>query len=293
MSLVYADLHIHTLASDGSLAPAAILELARQKGLKALSFTDHESLSGYIQVYNQARELGLELLPGIEMVTSFRGREIHLLGYNFDPTAPVLASALEEIRRERRIIARQVIRRLQNLGFNISWEQVEALIPPGGVLGKNHILQVLRHCGYIDNQEKTIEFLRRYLGPGGLAYIPYEGNPLPRAVALIHAAGGISVLAHPGLINDDTLVNCILEEGIDGLEVFYYYLGSKRRELIHSYYRLAKERHLLITGGTDFHGLYAPVALGTMGISAAMLAGLSKHQPPGANISPGEVSFLR
>ncbi|QGP93507.1 Phosphoribosyl 1,2-cyclic phosphate 1,2-diphosphodiesterase [Neomoorella glycerini] len=276
--MVYADLHIHTLASDGSLAPAAALEQAKKIGLKALSFTDHESLAGYYQAYKYAREFDLDLLPGIEMVTSFKGQEIHLLGYNFDPYSPGLISALQTICRERNFLARQVIRRLQALGFNLSWEQALKLIPPGGVLGKNHILQLLRQNGYVQEPAQTIEFLRYYLAPGGLAYIPYDGNPLPRAVSLIHAAKGIAILAHPGLIRDEGLLKLILEEGIDGLEVFYYYLGDKGRDAIRYFYRLALDRGFLITGGTDFHGIYAPVEMGAMGISARMVARLKDYK---------------
>ncbi|MDN5361944.1 MAG: 3,5-nucleoside bisphosphate phosphatase [Moorella sp. (in: firmicutes)] len=275
--MVYADLHIHTLASDGSTPPAETLEQAKRIGLKALSLTDHESVAGYCQVYKYARELNLELLPGLEMVTSIGGQEIHLLGYGFDPFAPALIAALETICQERELISRRIIQRLQSLGFNISWEQVRALIPPGGVMGKNHLLQVLRHNGYIAGQEEAVEFLRRYLAPGGLAYIPYEGNPLPRAIELIHNTGGIAVLAHPGLIRDTRLLAAVLEKGIDGLEVFYYYLGSNRREFIQYFYHLARERHLLMTGGTDFHGLYAPVKMGAAGITAGMLARLKNH----------------
>ncbi|MGI9860271.1 PHP domain-containing protein [Moorella naiadis] len=276
--MVYADLHIHTLASDGSMPPAATLEQAKLLGLKALSLTDHESVAGYYQVYKYARELGLELITGLEMVTSVAGQEIHLLGYGFDPFAPALVAALETISRERQVISYRIIQRLQSLGFKICWEQVQALIPPGGVMGKNHLLQVLRQNGYIAGQEETVAFLRHYLAPGGLAYIPYEGNPLPRAVELIHNTGGIAVLAHPGLIKDTRVLTTILEKGIDGLEVFYYYLGSNRREFIRYFYRLARERHLLMTGGTDFHGRYAPVKMGAAGISARMLARLKDYQ---------------
>ncbi|WP_258360514.1 PHP domain-containing protein [Moorella sulfitireducens] len=269
--MVYADLHIHTLASDGSLAPVSVLEQAKKNGLKAISFTDHESLYGYYQACDYAHELALDLLPGIEMVTSIKGREIHLLGYNFDPYSPVLTSALQTICQERNLLARKVIQRLQTLGFNVSWEEALKLIPTGGVLGKNHILQLLRQAGYIQEPAQTIEFLRCYLSPGGLAYIPYEGNPLPRAIALIHAANGVAVLAHPGLIRDERLLRSILEEDIDGVEVFYYYLGDGRKDTIRYFYRLAVERGFLITGGTDFHGIYTPVAMGSMGISAGMV----------------------
>lgn len=276
--MVYADLHIHTRASDGSLAPETILEQAKKIGLKTLSFTDHESLAAYHQSCEYARKLDLNLLPGIEMVTSFRGHEIHLLGYNFKPHSKILISKLRTICQERNAIAKQVICRLQNFGFNISWEQAEILIPSGGVLGKNHILQVLRQAGYIQDQEQTIAFLQQYLNAGGLAHIPYEGNPLAAAVDLIHAAEGIAVLAHPGLIRDKDLIVPILEEGIDGLEVFYYYLGDKRKAYIRYFYNLAKEHQLLITGGTDFHGLYTPVRMGAMGISVSYVERLKNYK---------------
>lgn len=284
--MVYADLHIHTLASDGSLAPGAALEKAREAGLRALSFTDHESLAGYFQGCSYARKLGLELLPGIEMVTSFKGQEIHLLGYNFDPCSPVLTSALQTICAERNTIAREVIRRLQLHGFNISWEQAVPLIPTGGVLGKNHILQLLRRSGDIQGPEQTREFLRRYLAPGGLAYIPYDGNPLSRAINLIHAANGIAVLAHPALIGDKTLLAAILDQGLDGIEVFYYYLGDNTKASIRYFYNLARKRRLLITGGSDFHGVYAPVKMGAMGVSAAMVTKLKEYNRNTSRLIP-------
>jgi len=285
--LVYADLHIHTRASDGSLAPETILEQAKKIGLETLSFTDHESLAAYYQSCEYARELDLNLLPGIEMVASYRGHEIHLLGYNFNPHSKILISKLRTICQERNVIAKQVICRLQNFGFNISWEQAEILIPSSGVLGKNHILQVLRQAGYIKDQEQTITFLRQYLNTGGLAHIPYEGNPLAAAVALIHAAEGIAVLAHPGLIRDKDLIVPILEEGIDGLEVFYYYLGDMRRSYIRYFYNLAQDHQLLITGGTDFHGLYTPVKMGAMGISVSYVERLKNYK----NYTPHPFTF--
>lgn len=276
--MVHADLHVHTRASDGSMEPEEALELAKKIGLKALSFTDHESLCGYYRAHNYARGLGLDLLPGIEMVTSHLGYEIHLLGYNFDPYSKELTSKLQVIRKERNELARQVIDRLQNLGFKISWAQAEKLIPSGGVLGKNHILYLMRQAGYIKNTEQTIRFLRQYLNSGGLAYIPYDGNPLSLAVSVIHNAGGFAVLAHPGLIGNDGIVNSIIDEGIDGLEVFYFYLGKNRGLHIRNYFKLARERRLLITGGTDFHGIYTPVEIGAMGISLTHLEKLNNYE---------------
>lgn len=275
--MVCADLHIHTNASDGSMDPAAILEQAKQMGLKALSFTDHESIAAYHQVKDYAHKLDLHLLPGIEMVASYKGQEIHLLGYNFNPYSKILTDKLHKICQERNAVARESIRLLQKFNFNISWEQAENLIPPGGVLGKNHILQLMRQAGYIQNRQETIAFLRQYLNAGGLVYIPYEGNPLAEAVTLIHAANGIAVLAHPGLIKDQNLIEAMLAEGIDGLEVFYYYLGDKRRDYIRYFYRLAKKNKLLITGGSDFHGIYTPVRIGAMGLSSSYMDKLIKY----------------
>lgn len=260
------------------MSPSAILAQAKMIGLKALSFTDHESLIGYYKTYQLAQKLNLDLLPGIEMVTSYKGQEIHLLGYNFDPNHPKLISKIQTICQERNTIAKKTIERLQKLGFtNISWEQLIPLIPTGGVAGKNHILHVLREARYIKTKEQTYYFLRQYLAPGGQAYIHYEGNPLPKAIDLIHNANGIAVLAHPGLIRNQDLLKPILEENLDGLEVFYYYWGNKRKELIQYFYKIARERNLLITGGTDFHGIYSSVKMGSIGVSSHYIKKIKEY----------------
>jgi len=258
------DLHIHTTASDGATSPVKIVDEAKSAGLTTISLTDHESIAGMDLIHDLAAQQGLNVIPGIEFLTCFQGKEIHLLGYCFDQGNNDFRSFVKEIRQKRNRTSLQIVDNLERLGFKLDKEQFYRVADAGGTIGKNHIIMALFKAGYLKTKEQAIDTLRRYLSQNGLAYVVFTGNPFAEAVELIREANGVPVLAHPGLIRDDKTVIDLLNAAPVGLEVYYYYFGTNRNHLIIHYERMAAERGLVVTGGSDYHGSYTPdVKLGS------------------------------
>lgn len=269
------DLHLHSTASDGASPPLEVLREAAAAGLKTISFCDHESIEGYLETVDKAREMGVEVIPGMELLTIYKGREIHLLGYLYDPESPVLRAWLEELRKERNEIAEQVVAKFNKHGFNITFERVKEIAHDNVAIGKNHLLFALIEAGYISTRDEIIHILRTYLTQHGLAYVDFTKNPYYEAVEMIVECGGVPVLAHPGLIRDDQLVLDLLKHPRLGLEVYYYYLGDETGELTRKYYELARERNLFMTGGSDYHGRFSPdVKLGRVAVPESVVENL-------------------
>jgi predicted metal-dependent phosphoesterase TrpH len=258
------DLHIHTTASDGGTSPVKLLDEAKSTRLKTISLTDHESIAGMDSISELAANQGLTIIPGIEFLTCYQGKEIHLLGYCFDTDNQDFRSRIQEIRQERNRTSIQIVDNLDRLGFKLDKDQFYKVAGGGGTIGKNHIIKALFKAGYLKTKEQAIDTLRRYLSQNGLAYVIFTYNPFVEAVELIREAHGVPILAHPGLINDDKMVIDLLNAAPVGLEVYYYYFGANRQRLILHYERMAMERGLVVTGGSDYHGYYTPdVKLGS------------------------------
>jgi len=255
------DLHIHTTASDGNIRPEQVVELAAQAGLKIISLTDHESTDGYARAAATGRVMGVEVIPGVELVTSYEDQEIHLLGYLFDVNNRRFQRQLDELRRARTQCAQKTVEKLREFGFEIDWHDVLPFAQNGSTISKGHIMQAMHEAGYIHSKMDAVDILKKYLNRQGLAYTCHE-YPFAYGVELIKNAGGIPVLAHPGLIGDDTVVNKLLDLGVEGIEVYYYYFGPRRAGLNAHYEALALERNLLMTGGSDYHGTITPIILG-------------------------------
>lgn len=258
MNNATVDLHIHTTASDGASSPVDLIDEALTAGLTTISLTDHESIAGMDSISEQATDRGIRLIPGIEFLTIFQGREIHLLGYCFDVKSKVFRSRVKELRQERNEISLQIVDNLCRLGFKLDKDRFYAVADRGGTIGKNHIIIALFKAGYLKTKEQAIDTLRRYLAQDGLAYVAFRANPFVEAVELIRQCHGIPILAHPGLIRDDKMVLDLLDAAPVGLEVYYHYFGTNRQQLIIHYEKMARERGLITTGGSDYHGRYTP-----------------------------------
>lgn len=264
MNQATVDLHIHTTASDGATSPDNLIDEAKLVGLKTISVTDHESIAGMDSISSLVANRGLCLIPGIEFLTCFQGKEIHLLGYCFDIESQDFRSRVNEIRQERNQTSIQIVDNLCRQGFKLDQEPFYRLADEGGTIGKNHIIRAMFKAGYLKSKEQAIDILRRYLTQNGLAYVVFRRHPFVEAVELIREANGVPVLAHPGLIHDDRMVLDLLNEAPVGLEVYYFYFGTNRQQLIIHYERMAMERGLVATGGSDYHGRYTPdVKLGS------------------------------
>ncbi len=241
-----ADLHIHSNYSDGFLTPEKIVEVAKTAGLNTISLTDHDSVGGVNPAINAAKQIGLEVIPGVELNTRIDDIEVHILGYYLDHNSLWLHQMLAESRDTRVKRARQMIEKLNALKIMIDFEDVERLAGHS-TLGRPHIARILCEKGYTDS---VAEAFNRFLKVGAPAYVglvkwnPYE------AIEVIKKVGGIAVLAHPGSYKADHLLPELIAQGLQGIEV---YCLKHPPALAEHYKKYAEEHNLLITGGSDFH----------------------------------------
>lgn len=243
------DLHVHTTASDGIYSPSEVIDQAEELGLSGLAITDHDTVSGLKEAHDYADKYKKNLLviPGIEMNTELYENEIHILGYYFNTEDSDLLNRLKEIKQARTERALKMIHRLHTMGMIISFEQVQK-IAQGDLIARPHIAQALQDKGYVFSIKEAFE---KFIGKGKPAYVPrYKFLP-GEAIELIKNAGGISSLAHPGLIKDQSLILEVIKMGIDGLEVYYPEHNIYQEN---EYITISKRNNILITGGSDFHG---------------------------------------
>jgi predicted metal-dependent phosphoesterase TrpH len=243
-----ADLHNHTIASDGLLTPAKLIEYASIKGLQAAAITDHDSTDGIEEGLRAGKNHHIYVVPGIELNTQIGRYEIHILGYFIDPSCPELQKVLAKAKEVRRTRAEKMVGKLADLyGFDIHYEEVLEQAKDGGV-GRSHIGRVLMSKGYVKDVAEAFE---KYLGTECPAYVGrYKISP-KEGIELIEKAGGVPVLAHPGLLPDPDLIDSLLEIGIKGIEA--YHSKHTQDESVH-YSNIARQHGLLITGGSDCHG---------------------------------------
>ncbi|WP_139490133.1 PHP domain-containing protein [Brevibacillus dissolubilis] len=250
---IKADLHSHTVASDGSCQPAENVRIAKEQGLAALAITDHDTVAGVAEAIEAGKELGIEVIPGVEISTAAKGQDIHVLGY-FVPydqeSFREKLTGLRDVRHQRNI---QLIKRLNELGVEITLEDVyRRKTGPDKNIGRPHIAEELMEKGYV---ESVAEAFDKYLGKTGSAYVNVERISPQQAIDLIKKSGGAAVLAHPGLYDDDELVEELIVYGLDGIEAYH---PDNSPEQVKEYERLADEYGLIRTGGSDFHGYRGP-----------------------------------
>jgi predicted metal-dependent phosphoesterase TrpH len=248
---VRADLHVHSNASDGTDSPAEVMRRAALAGLDAVALTDHDTVAGHAQA-RQARPDALTLVPGMELSGQLDGHSLHLLAYLFDPRHQELAEQTQAIRADRELRARAMVRALTDLGVAISWEQVAA-IAGTGVVGRPHIARALVASGAI--AEPGQAFTRDWIGAGGRAYVERYALDAARAIRLVRAAGGVTVLAHPragrGWVPSDEQIAALAAAGLAGVEVFHPDQPESQRA---SLLGLSRDLGLVATGGSDDHG---------------------------------------
>jgi len=239
------DLHTHTTASDGALPPEELVALAALCGIAVLGITDHDTTDGLVPARAAAAREGLTLIPGVEISTHHPAGELHILGYGISSDDQELEALLARSRGSRVERAQRMLGLLASLGMPIGWDRVRALAGEGAV-GRPHIAAALQEAGHVRSVQEAFE---RYLGNGRPAYVPREKIGPCEAIAAIHRAGGVTVLAHPAehLPVTPELVEC----GLDGLEA--YYTGYSP-DVTASIVAMARAHGLICTGGSDFHG---------------------------------------
>lgn len=241
------DLHTHTTASDGTVTPQDLIKLAADIGLTAVGITDHDTVSGLPDALKASSGTGIEVVPGVELSTVWNDKEIHILGYYIDWHNDQLVSFLENMRQERRRRNYQMIGRLQELGYDLSVAEVEERVA-GESMGRPHIAAALAQKGLVPSAE---EAFNKLLSRGRAAYIPRAKVPPARAIKIILAAGGVPVLAHPGLSGADSIIRELIDEGLQGIEAYYPWHDPISTNY---YLELAARHNLVVTGGSDFHG---------------------------------------
>lgn len=242
------DLHSHTTASDGELAPAEQLALAASKGITVLAVTDHDTVAGLGAAHEAARRLGVRLVPGLEVSTRLNGRDVHVLGHFVDPAHGELSAFEARLRQEREARMAQMVEKVRALGFPVTLEMVRELAD-GATLTRPHLARVLVELGYVTSPREAFS---RWLGDGRAAYVPHRELAPADAIALIHRAGGTATLAHPGLSRIDPLeLETMARDGLDGLEVMHSEQPPSQREKLAA---LAEKLGLVATAGSDYHG---------------------------------------
>ncbi|MGH7731485.1 MAG: PHP domain-containing protein [Candidatus Eiseniibacteriota bacterium] len=257
------DLHAHTTFSDGALTPEELVARAIDKRLAALAITDHDTVEA-IPRARAAAGTALQLVPGIEMSTAFEGADLHILGYYVDPDHAPLRERLACLQEERRQRALAIVERLRALGLPVDLEQVMALAGPG-VVGRPHVAEAMVRAGLVSDFDEAFE---RYLGSQAPAYVPRPAFSPGEAIRLIHAADGVSVLAHPGSQMPDGVIERLCGSGLRGIEVWHPQHGAAT---VRRYQALAQRLGLLTTGGSDFHGEHRSVDLGELPVPIAVL----------------------
>lgn len=247
------DLHTHTQASDGMQAPKVNVQLAKEKGLAALSITDHDTVAGIEEALIAGKQYNIVVVPGVEISTRASGKDIHVLGYYVDYKNEQFLSRLGELRETRQLRNSKIIGKLQELGITITLDEViqglgRPLLPDESI-GRPHIADALVNKGYASDMRDAFD---QYLAEGAQAFISEPRISPEDACRWIREAGGTPVLAHPGLYKDDVLVRDIIERAHPaGIEVYHSDHGEEE-EL--RYLAMAKEYNLMVTGGSDFHG---------------------------------------
>lgn len=254
------DLHTHSTASDGTLTPSALMRAAREAGLSAIALTDHDTFEGIPEAREEAKRQGVELIPGCELSLDYSGLPTHLLALFVDERPGRVVAELTRVREARARRNDIMLEKLKSVGVHLRREDVERHAT--GVVGRPHMAQAMLEAGVVRSFD---EAFNRFLGSGGLAYVPKVKLTPAEAIGAIHADGGLAVLAHPYLISQQARhIEAVLTDlkglGLDGVEVYYTEHSDKYTELLAG---LAQRLGLLMSGGSDFHGGVKPgVALG-------------------------------
>ena len=261
----FVDLHTHSTASDGSRAPRDVVRAARELGLAALALTDHDTVDGLGEAMDAGRTLGIRVVPGVELSAVEGDAETHLLGLHLADTGRIDAQ-LRDLRTMRLTRAERIVARLNELGVRVALEDVLAE-SGGGAVGRPHIARALVNNGWATDVRDAFD---RYLGNGRAAFIAKDKLAIGDAITIIHDAGGLAVLAHPGQSGSRSRIESLVASGLDGVEVRH---PSHSAEDVARLTALVEHFGLVPSGGSDWHGLNeGGRALGSMRVSGAWLA---------------------
>ena len=253
----WIDLHTHSTASDGSLSPLQLVRYAAEKKLRALALTDHDCVDGLDEAAAEGDRLGIEVIPSVELSADHSGGTMHILGFFVDRRHDGFCGRLRRLQEARRERNPKIIQKLQAQDLKITYEEVVAA-SGGGQVGRPHFAKVLVQKGYVSSMQEAFE---RYLKKGAPGYVEKFRFSPKEAIAAIHEAGGVAVLAHPFTLYKepsaalDPLLETLSQSGLDGMEVIY---STYSQDQTRYYQEMAEKYHLLPSGGSDFHGAHKP-----------------------------------
>jgi predicted metal-dependent phosphoesterase TrpH len=243
----FADLHLHTYFSDGTFSPEELVGHGHRLGFAALALTDHDSVEGCPRMAAACDAVGIVFIPGTELTAEHNDTEIHLLGYLVDTQNEKLLSDIAKFQAVRQNRIREMVARLNSLNVPLEVETVFALANCKSP-GRPHVARALVKAGLVANLDEAFE---RFLKKSRPAWVPKAKMSALEAVELIHQAGGLAVMAHPGLNRTDDVIPALIEAGLDGIECFHTKHSTVTSE---RYLEIADKFHLLVTGGSDCHG---------------------------------------
>jgi len=250
------DLHVHTTASDGTYSPAETVKLAYKSGLGAMAITDHDTIDGVQEAVCEGKKIGLELVPGVEISVG-NTDNIHIVGLYINYENQVLKDTMERLTKERRERNREIISRLQNVGFDITYEDVAKEMHADRGMGRVHIAHYLKKKNFVCNYRLAF---KKYLVPGTKAYVPRAKLSEQEGIEVIAKSGGIPILAHINYLRQneaeiEKTVERLMGYGLRGVEAFYSGYDLETERMAH---RICSKYNLIKSGGTDFHGAHRP-----------------------------------
>lgn len=252
----FVDLHSHSTASDGAFAPAVVVGEARKAGLSAIALTDHDTTAGLAEALEEGERQGIRVVPGIELSAVEEDHETHILGLHLGSTAPIDAR-LAELREMRRARASKIVDLLNEHGVRITFASV--LEQAGAAaIGRPHVARALIAEGWAVDSRDAFD---RYLAAGRPGFVPKEQLTMRDAIGLIHAAGGLAIVAHPGQNGTRERIEALVRDGLDGVEVRH---PSHSNEDMLRLMALVDHFQLVPSGGSDWHGVPGPRTLGAM-----------------------------
>ena len=269
------DLHVHTTASDGRSSPEQLAHVARQAGVHVLAVTDHDTTAGLDRVAAACAEAGIEWVPGVEITSMQDEVDVHVLGYFVDRRSPALAAFLETQAADRLRRIREMIGKLEALGIRVDADAAfgDHEGPAGGWTGRPLLARALVRQQVV---RSTREAFEKYLSVTGAAWVPRRAPSPADVIALVHRAGGLASLAHPGHMGHDEWIPSMAAAGLDAIEAYY---PEHSPQITTHYLVLAERLGLSVSGGSDYHGdpAYGPARPGSVSLPAEAFEGLKRR----------------
>ena len=273
MAKKLVDLHCHTSASDGILSPSSLITKGFHLGLSAIAITDHDSVLGISEATNEGKKLGIEVVPGVELSTLYKGKELHLLGYYIDLKAKWFLDLLHHFSIVRDERAAKIITILQKEGYAVDIQEVKKNTK--GNIGKPHVARAVienkqnekRLIEVFENIPSVSDYINAYMVTGKVANVPKEKLEFEEGITYINKLGGVPVIAHPGYDLPRSDVNLELlrnfkRKGLKGIEAIYFVENESRtKECIAYYQKIAHDLDLVVTGGSDYHGEFEKIGM--------------------------------